>query len=246
MTTILTLEQVGKRFGGLRALTDISFDVAEGEILGLMGANGAGKTTLFSVIAGHARPSSGDIRLHGRSIVGLRPDAVCRAGIARTFQIVKPFGGLTVLDNLLTAAMFGAAGIRRRPQAIEHCRSVLAELGMEAAADRPAHALTLSMQKKLELARALATGASVLLLDEVMAGLTPTEVAEMLAIIRNVHRTRRLTLLVVEHVMRALMNLSSRVVVLHHGELIALGEPAEIAVHPRVLEVYFGTANAER
>ncbi|MBM3553921.1 MAG: ABC transporter ATP-binding protein [Alphaproteobacteria bacterium] len=240
--SLLSLNQVNKRFGGLRALTDISLDVEEGEILGLMGANGAGKTTLFSVICGHARPSSGEIRLGGESIVGLRPDQVCRRGIARTFQIVKPFGQMTVMENLLTAAMFGPAAIRRRDRALGHCREVLDELGMGDAASQPAHSLTLAMQKKLEVARAVATGCRILMLDEVMAGLTPTEVNEMLAIIRRLRLTRRLTILIVEHVMKALMELSSRVVVLHHGELIAKGTPSEIAADENVLEVYFGRA----
>jgi branched-chain amino acid transport system ATP-binding protein len=236
----LSLHQVGKSFGGLRALNNVSFEVQKGQILGIMGANGAGKTTLFGVIAGHTQPSTGDIRFNNQSIVGLRPDQVCRRGIARTFQIVKPFPNLTVMDNLLTAAMFGAAAIHDRRAALDFCGTVLDELGMASLAETPAHALTLSKQKKLEFARAVCTGGQVILLDEVMAGLTPTEVAEMLEMVRQMHQSRGLTILIIEHVMRALMQLSDSIVVLHHGELIASGTPQDIAVNARVHEVYFG------
>ena len=236
----LSVESLSKDFGGLRALSDVSFDVEENEIVGIMGANGAGKTTLFSLIAGHARPTNGDIRFRGESIVGLRPDQICRRGVARTFQIVKPFGGLTVEDNLLTAALFGAERIRRREDAARHCLAILEELGLAPLRDRPARTLTLSGQKKLELARALATGCRLIMLDEVMAGLTPTEVAEMLHIVRTVHRQRGLTVLVIEHVMKALMQLSERVVVLHLGRMVACAPPPVIAADPRVREVYLG------
>jgi branched-chain amino acid transport system ATP-binding protein len=238
--TCLTVENVGKDFGGLKALSDVSFEVEENEVIGIMGANGAGKTTLFGLIAGHLRPTTGDIRFLGESIVGMRPDQVCRRGIARTFQIVKPFGGLTVLENLLTAALFGAARIRRRDDAVRHCLSILEELGLAQLHDRPARTLTLSGQKKLELARAVATGCRLIMLDEVMAGLTPTEVAEMLQIVRTVRRQRGLTILVIEHVMKALMQLSERVIVLHLGRMIACAPPSVIAADPRVREVYLG------
>jgi branched-chain amino acid transport system ATP-binding protein len=236
----LVVDNVVKEFGGLRALSNVSFEVKEHEILGIMGANGAGKTTLFALIAGHTRLSAGDIRFSGRSIVGLRPDQICRRGIARTFQIVKPFGGLTVIENLMTACMFGPERIHHPDRARQHCRDILAELDMVALEDRPAHALTLSGQKKLELARAVATGCRLIMLDEVMAGLTPTEVAEMLEIIRTLHRTRGLTILVIEHVMKALMRLSHRVLVLHLGRTVACASPAEIAADPHVHEIYFG------
>jgi branched-chain amino acid transport system ATP-binding protein len=236
----LAVDNVARHFGGLKALSGVSFEVEEQEILGIMGANGAGKTTLFALIAGHLRPSAGDIRFLGRSIVGLRPDQICRCGIARTFQIVKPFGGLTVIENLMTAAMFGAERIHHPERARRHCRDLLAELDMVALQDHPAHALTLSGQKKLELARAVATGCRLIMLDEVMAGLTPTEVAEMLEIVRSLHRTRRLTILVIEHVMKALMRLSDRVLVLHLGRTVACGPPSEIAADARVHEIYLG------
>ena len=239
---LLSVRSLGKRFGGLTALQGVSFDVPEGRIVGVMGANGAGKTTLFSLIAGNARPSEGDILLRGRSIVGLRPDQVCRLGIGRTFQIVKPFPALTVRENLRTAAMFGSAGHRSADEADAATQPVLEEIGLAAVADRPASTLTLSGQKRLEIARAVATGARLVLLDEVMAGLTPTEVAQMLATLRHLQAARGLTLLVIEHVMRALMDLCSHIVVLHHGQLIAEGPPQAIGADARVLEVYLGGA----
>lgn len=241
MTALLSVRSLGKRFGGLTALSDVSFDVPAGKIVGIMGANGAGKTTLFSLIAGNARPSAGDILFAGKSIVGLRPDQVCGLGVARTFQIVKPFPALTVIENLRTAAMFGKAKVRTAAKADEASRQVLDEIGLGDAADRPAATLTLSGQKRLEIARAIATGAQLVLLDEVMAGLTPVEVAQMLETLRRLQVTRGLTLLVIEHVMRALMDLCSRIVVLHHGQLIAEGSPQQIGEDARVLSVYFGS-----
>jgi branched-chain amino acid transport system ATP-binding protein len=241
MTPLLSVRDLGKRFGGLTALDHVSFDVEAGETLGVMGANGAGKTTLFSLIAGNAKPSSGDIRYEGRTIVGLRADQVCRIGIGRTFQIVKPFPALSVLDNVRTAALFGKAGARDRKEADRLAHPVLDELGLAAVAGQPAATLTLSGQKRLEIARAVATGARLVLLDEVMAGLTPTEVAAMLATLRRLQASRGLTLMVIEHVMRALMELCSRIVVLHHGQLIAAGAPAHIGSHPQVLAAYFGS-----
>jgi branched-chain amino acid transport system ATP-binding protein len=239
---LLSVQDVGKRFGGLVALQGVRFDVAPGSIVGVMGANGAGKTTLFSLIAGNARPTEGEILLRGRSIVGMRPDQICRLGVARTFQIVKPFAGLTVRENLRTAAMFGKAGHRTAAAADAENEAVLREVGLDAFADRPAGTLTLSGQKRLEIARAIATGAELVLLDEVMAGLTPTEVRHMLDTLRALHDSRGLTLLVIEHVMRALMELCARIVVLHHGQLITQGPPEAIRSDARVHEVYFGEA----
>ena len=242
MTALLSVDGVGKRFGGLTALEDVSFELDAGCIVGIMGANGAGKTTLFSLIAGNARPSTGDIRFAGQSLVGLRPDQICRKGVARTFQIVKPFPALTVLENLRTAGMFGKAGLRTARDADAASLKVLDEIGLADVAQRPASTLTLAGQKRLEVARAIATGAQLVLLDEVMAGLTPVEVAAMLDTLRRVRASRGLTLLVIEHVMRALMELCSRIVVLHHGRLIAQGEPQEIGRNEKVLSVYFGVS----
>jgi branched-chain amino acid transport system ATP-binding protein len=240
MTALLEVRNVGKRFGGLIALDGVSFDVTEGSIVGVMGANGAGKTTLFSLIAGNARPSSGAIRYAGRSLVGLRPDEVCRLGVARTFQIVKPFPALTVLENLRTAAMFGQAQHRTAASADAASQAVLQDLGLADMAHQRASTLTLSGQKRLEIARALASGAKLVMLDEVMAGLTPTEVQQMLQTLQRLHESRKLTLLVIEHVMKALMALCEHIVVLHHGQLIAQGTPEQIGNDPRVQSVYFG------
>ena len=241
MSVHLSVRGLTRKFGGLTALSDVSFDVERGRIVGVMGANGAGKTTLFGLIAGNLRPSAGDIVFEGRSLRGLRPDQICRLGVARTFQIVKPFPGLTVTENLRTAAMFGHAQLHRAEEADAASRDILQELGLAPFADQPASTLTLSGQKRLEIARAIASGARLVLLDEVMAGLTPTEVKNMLATLRDLHARRGLTLVVIEHVMRALMDLCSRIVVLHHGELIAQGTPQEIAGNERVLSVYFGS-----
>ncbi len=239
---LLEVRDLGKRFGGLTALSGVSFSVGAGETVGIMGANGAGKTTLFSLIAGNARPSAGTIAFAGGRIDGLSPDRICRLGIARTFQIVKPFPGLTVLENLRTAAMFGRAGHRDRREADAAARAVLEEVGLAALAAAPAATLTLAGQKRLEVARAIATGARLVLLDEVMAGLTATEVAQMLETLRRVRDARGLTLIVIEHVMQALMKLCARIVVLHHGERIAEGTPEAIGNDARVLSVYFGAA----
>jgi branched-chain amino acid transport system ATP-binding protein len=243
MSALLEVESLSKKFGGLTALSDVSFSVPAGAIVGVMGANGAGKTTLFSLIAGNARPSNGDIRFDGRSIVGLSPDRVCRLGVARTFQIVKPFPAMTVRENLRTAAMFGHAQQRTREAADAATQSVLEEVGLVADAERPASALTLSGQKRLEIARAVATGGRLVMLDEVMAGLTPTEVAQMLQTVRQLQAGRGLTLLVIEHVMRALMELCEHIVVLHHGQLIAEGTPEQIGRDAQVHAVYFGGAH---
>ena len=240
MSALLSVRGLGKRYGGLTALHDVSFDVGDRQIVGVMGANGAGKTTLFSLIAGNARPTAGEIDFDSQPIVGLRPDQICRRGVARTFQIVKPFPSLTVLENLRTAAMFGHANLHRRADADASAMQVLQEIGLASVADHPASSLTLSGQKRLEIARCVATGARLLLLDEVMAGLTPTEVGHMLDTLRSLHASRGLTLLVIEHVMRALMELCERIVVLHHGERIAEGTPSEIGANEKVLSVYFG------
>lgn len=237
---LLEIRDISKSFGGLKALHDVSFDVDEGEIFGLMGANGAGKTTLFAVIAGQIRASSGEVRLRGKRITGLRPNQICRRGISRTFQIVRPFAGITALENATVSALYGSDTVPGRKAAVEAAALALEEVGLGPQKDRLAAELTLSGQKRLEIARALATGAGVVLLDEVMAGLTPPEVDEMIETLDGLRRRRGLTFVLVEHVMSALMALSDRVLAMDRGRIVALGTPDEISRNQDVLKVYFG------
>jgi branched-chain amino acid transport system ATP-binding protein len=238
--SLLALENLGKRYGGLVALEGVSFEVSPGEIVGIMGANGAGKTTVFSLIAGSQRPSTGAIRLDGARIDGLRPDQINRRGIARTFQIVRPFAGMSVEENVANGVMYGAGRERSRAAGAARARAVLGEVGLADRAGDLAGVLTLAERKRLEIARALATRPRILLLDEVLAGLTPSEVAGALDMIRGLHARHGLTLIVIEHVMRALMRLCGRIVVLHHGRKIAEGAPAEITRNEAVIEAYLG------
>lgn len=240
--SLLEVDRVSKRFGGLVALDAVSLSVEQGEIVGVMGANGAGKTTLFSLIAGHQKPDGGTVRLRDRVISGLRPDQICRLGLTRTFQIVRPFEDLTVLEGVTVGALYGSRRDAGRKAAEAAARDAITLAGLADRLHQPGGTLTLSGQKRLEVARALATGAAVLMLDEVMAGLTPTEVEEMLAVIARIRSERGITVLIIEHVMKALMRLSDRVLVLHHGKPIALGTPATVAADPHVLEVYYGGA----
>jgi branched-chain amino acid transport system ATP-binding protein len=234
---LLTVDSVSKRFRGLRAVADVSFEVQPGHIVALIGPNGAGKTTLFNVISGTLRADAGEVRLSGRRLSGLRPDQVCAAGVGRTFQLVKPFAGLSVLDNVVVGALV------RTPRVREARAKALAILERLELADRrnlPAAALTLPDRKRLEVARALATEPRLLLLDEVMAGLRPTETDRMVETFRRLNREQGLTILLIEHVMRAVMALSREIHVLHHGELIASGVPEEVVRDPAVLDCYLG------
>lgn len=237
--SLLGLVDVSKSFGGVRALQNVGFQVMEGEILGIMGANGAGKTTLFSLIAGNLRPSGGRIQFDGHAIHGMRPDRISRLGIARTFQIVRPFGEMSVLENVKVGAMYGA---RREGKAAAEARAgeILEELGLARRAAALASSLTIADRKRLEIARALATGPKLLLLDEVMAGLTASEVAAALEMLRMMKTRHGLTILVIEHVMRALMRLCNRIIVLHHGQLIAEGTPQAVSENPTVISAYLG------
>jgi branched-chain amino acid transport system ATP-binding protein len=221
-------------------LDDISFDMQDGEILGLMGANGAGKTTLFSIIAGNIPPSTGEIWFDDHRIDGLGPHRVSRLGIARTFQIVRPFATMTVLENVTVGALYGRGQTKSQPRAREQSMQILGEVGLADRADVPASALTLAGRKRLEVARALATEPRLLLLDEVLAGLNATEARDALDLLRQLRKSRSLSIIVIEHVMKALMQLSERIIVLHDGLKVMEGIPAEVANDPRVIKAYLG------
>jgi branched-chain amino acid transport system ATP-binding protein len=238
MTALLSLKNVSKRFRGLVAVDGVSFDVTEGEIFAVIGPNGAGKTTLFNMVAGALNSDSGEIIFSGRSITGLPPDAVCRRGIARTFQIVRPFPALSVEDNVIVGALLKQRDVAA---AREQARAVLRRLDLFDKRSRIASTLTLPDRKRLEVARALATEPKLLLLDEVMAGLRPTETDRMVAILRDINRESGLTILLIEHVMRAVMALASRVLVLDHGVAIASGSPEQVVRDPAVVRSYLGT-----
>ena len=233
----LQVKNISKSFRGLRAVNNASFEVPAGSINALIGPNGAGKTTIFNLIAGVYAPDGGEILFEGKRIDGLRPDQVCAAGIGRTFQLVKPFAGLTVLDNVIVGALQRertVAGARG------HAGSILRKLGLDAKAHLPASSLTLPDRKRLEVARALATRPRLLLLDEVMAGLRPTECDQMVEVFRDINRAEGLTILLIEHVMRAVMALARHIGVLHHGVVIARGTPEQVVRDPAVLECYLG------
>jgi branched-chain amino acid transport system ATP-binding protein len=237
VTALLEVHRVTKRFRGLIAVADVSFSVHDGAIFAVIGPNGAGKTTLFNLIAGVYRPDSGSIRFAGRPIGGLSPDVICAAGIARTFQIVRPFPHITVMENAVIGAL-----LREPDLAAARARAgeVLRLLGLWDKRARKASTLTLPDRKGLEVARALATRPRLLLLDEVMAGLRPTETDRMVATIRDLNRSEGVTVLLIEHVMRAVMALADRVHVLHHGATIAEGAPEAVTRDPQVIRSYLG------
>ena len=237
MAALLDVTGISKSFSGLRAVADVSFAVPQGAIFAVIGPNGAGKTTLFNMIAGMFAPDSGGVAFAGERIDGRAPHEICRRGIGRTFQLVRPFPALTVEDNVMVGALL------RRPyvaDARRHAHDVLAELDLFDKRAQLASALTLPDRKRLEVARALATEPKLLLLDEVMAGLRPTETDRMVEILRGLNRNG-LTILLIEHVMRAVMSLASRILVLHHGAAIAEGAPADVVRDPAVVKSYLGS-----
>ncbi len=236
MTALLSVRDLSKHFRGLAAVSHVNFDVNSGEIFAIIGPNGAGKTTLFNMIAGAMPPNGGTITFAGEQIGGLRSDEIARRGIGRTFQVVKPFPALTVEDNVVIGALMRTNSLS---EARDTARDILTRLDLIAKRDQIASSLTLPDRKRLEVARALATKPQLLLLDEVMAGLRPTETDRIVAILRDLNKTG-LTILLIEHVMRAVTALASRILVLHHGAAIAEGTPENVLREPAVIESYLG------
>ena len=239
---LLTVDHVSHRFGGLLAVNAASLSAPEGRITGLIGPNGAGKTTLFAIISGFLRPGEGVIRYGGKDITGEPPHRLARRGIARTFQIVQAFAGLSVRDNILVGAYLRHAS---RAEALAVAEMVGRDVGLGEMLDRPADTLTVAGRKRLELARALATEPKLLLLDEVLAGLNPSEIRDILPVIRGL-RDGGITILMIEHVMQAVMSLADNVYVLAEGRVIAAGSPAQVASNPAVVEAYLGHGAATK
>ena len=238
-TVILSGKGLSKYFGGLAALDSVDFHLHDNEILGLIGPNGAGKTTLFHLIAGVYKPNKGTITLQGEQIHGLRPDVICKKGIGRTFQITKPFLEMSTLENVIVGAHFGARNRRGLKASIRPAEEILERVGLGDKRDAMGSQLTLVERKRLELARALSTRPKVLLLDEVIAGLNPTETTQMVELVRKI-RQEGMTIIMIEHVMRAVMGVSDRVIVLHYGQKIAEGNPKEVVADPQVVDAYLG------
>lgn len=246
MDAILQIRGATRYFGGLAAVKDVTVDVEEGEIFGIIGPNGAGKTTLLNLISGLLSLSSGDIFFRGQSLKGKRPHQICRMGIARTFQVVKPFQGMTVRENVAIGALFGAGqgSAKGTREALRDADEILDFVGLDGKADLAVSDITLADRKRVELARALAMRPTLLLLDEVMAGLNPKEVGDMMDLVREVNR-RGVTILVIEHVMRAIMGISHRILVLHHGQPIRLGTPQQVCTDEKVIAAYLGERYAK-
>jgi branched-chain amino acid transport system ATP-binding protein len=237
MAEALVVSNLSKRFGGLRAVQDLSFAVSEGETVALIGPNGAGKTTSFNLITGYHRPDAGSVLAFGRELVGLRPHDVCAHGLARTFQVARPFGKMTVLANVMTGAFLR----NKKPEVARlRAREAIDFVGLSAKEHTPARDLTTIDQRRLELARALATEPRLLLLDEVMAGLNPAEIDQAVALVGKLSK-RGMTIVIVEHVMRAIMAVARHIVVLDHGQKIAEGHPKEVVANEDVIRAYLGT-----
>jgi branched-chain amino acid transport system ATP-binding protein len=236
--TLLKVENITKRFGGLVAVRDLSLSVDKGEILGMIGPNGAGKTTAFNMISGYYKPTEGQVFFNGENITGLRPDQVCKKGLTRTFQVVKPFPQLSVLDNVMVGAYIHT---NNNNEARKKSQEILDFLGMSGMTGQLAGGLPIALRKRLEIAKALATEPQMLLLDEAMAGLRPKETDEVIELVRRVSQ-QGVALLLVEHVMRVIMSLADRIVVVHHGEKIAEGEPEMVVRDKIVVDAYLGEA----
>ncbi len=236
---ILEGEKVTKHFGGLAAVHYVDFSINQGEVVGLIGPNGAGKTTLFNLISGSLPATGGEIRYKGKKITGLKPYQICKKGVARTFQSAKLFSGMTVFENALAASLFGTKRAISVPDAEKEARELLDFVELSSVESILARDLTIANRKRLEVARALATQPDLLMLDEVMAGLNPAEVAQAIELITKI-RNRGITIFMIEHVMKAIMKVCNRILVLHHGSKIAEGRPEEITSSRKVVEVYLG------
>jgi branched-chain amino acid transport system ATP-binding protein len=235
--SLIEVRNVTKRFGGLAALTDVTFELKKGEILGLIGPNGAGKTTMFNVINGFYPPTKGDVFLRGQKISNLKPHKLCRLGVARTFQVVRPLQRMSVLDNLIASAFVRS---KSKAQAEAVSLDVLKFTGMYDDQNTISKGLPLGKRKRLEIARALATQPEIILLDEAFAGLNPTEINEQIEIVKKIRSEKGITILIIEHHMRVIMSISDRIVVLNYGQKIAEGTPQEIGRNPSVIEAYLG------
>lgn len=245
MTPILECHNVGKAFGGLIALTGVHLEVEQGDILGVIGPNGAGKTTLFNVISGALKPTAGDVYYKSRKITNLDSRKTCRLGIARTYQLVRPFASLSALENVLVGVSFGRRPLLPFKERVARARKELDFVGLQAKADEAAANLTLVEKKRLEIARALATEPNLLLLDEVVSGLTPSEVVHVIQTIREIQQ-RGITIIMIEHVLKVVMELCRKILVLHHGSRIAYGSPNEVVNEPQVVEAYLGAPRSHQ
>jgi branched-chain amino acid transport system ATP-binding protein len=242
---VLETRGLGRRFGGLQAVSDVSFSVPEGQVLGIIGPNGAGKSTFINLVTGHTKPTEGRVLIDGKDLTGAAPWAIARARVARTFQIVKPFRGMTVRENVAVGILYGPEGTGIMSRALPLADEVLDEVGMAGLGDRLPGELSVADARRLEFAKALALNPRLLLLDEVMAGLRPGEIGPSLELIGNL-KARGITIIVVEHVMKAILAVSDKVLVLHQGKVLTSGDPKEVLADPRVIEAYLGHRYAKR
>jgi branched-chain amino acid transport system ATP-binding protein len=242
---VLETRGLGRRFGGLQAVSDVSFSVPERQVLGVIGPNGAGKSTFINLVTGHIKPTEGRVLIDGKDLTGARPWTIAHARVARTFQIVKPFRGMTVRENVAVGVLYGPRGVKVMSQALNAADEVLEEVGMAGLGDRPPGELSVADARRLEFAKALALRPRLLLLDEVMAGLRHTEIEPSLELIRSL-KARGITVIVVEHVMKAILAVSDQVLVLHQGQVLTSGDPHEVLSDPRVIEAYLGQRYAKR
>lgn len=242
---VLETRGLGRRFGGLQAVSDVSFSVPAGQVLGVIGPNGAGKSTFINLVTGHTKPTEGRVLIDGKDLTGAHPWVIAQAGVARTFQIVKPFRGMSVRENVAVGILYGSNGTNVMSKALKAAEEVLEEVGMAGLGDRPPGELSVADARRLEFAKALALRPRLLLLDEVMAGLRHTEIEPSLELIRKL-KARGITIIVVEHVMKAILAVSDKVLVLHQGKILTSGDPRDVLSDPRVIEAYLGHRYAKR